>query len=84
MQQGRCGYGFDPIGEFATGASLPRSPRLHPIGEAAFVDALPAARYPLGPRECRWFHRSVDWWHPERGRILGDFRALSSLGERRA
>ncbi len=28
MQQGRCGYGLDPIGESATGASLHRGPRL--------------------------------------------------------
>jgi phosphonate utilization associated putative membrane protein len=32
MQQGRCGYGFDPIGETATAPSLARGPRLDPIG----------------------------------------------------
>jgi hypothetical protein len=34
MQQGCCGYGLDPIGEAASGASLHRGPRLDPIGAA--------------------------------------------------
>jgi hypothetical protein len=35
MQQGCCGYGFDPIGEAASRPSQACGPRLDPIGEAA-------------------------------------------------